>query len=63
MHWLIFILLGKMLSTWAVDNLFIGRTTLNPNSMQDNFENDVQSGSWLFVNDGVVDKYCEKNVR
>ena len=52
-----------MLSTWAVDNLFIGRTTMNPSTMQDDFENDVQSDSWLFVNDGVVGEYCQQNVR
>lgn len=54
---------GRMLSTWAVDNLFIGRTTMNPSTMQDDFENEVQSDSWLFVNDGVVESYCEQNVR
>ena len=52
-----------MLSTWAVDNLFIGRMTVNPSMMQDDFESDVQSDSWLFVNDGVVESYCEQNVR
>ena len=36
---------------------------MNPSTMQDNFENDVQSDSWLFVNDGVVGSYCQQNVR
>ena len=36
---------------------------MNPSSMQDDFENDVQSSSWLFVNDGVVGSYCQQNVR
>ncbi|KAL4226959.1 hypothetical protein ACF0H5_014936 [Mactra antiquata] len=54
---------GKMLSTWAVDNLFIGRMPMNPHMMSDDFNNDIQSDSWLFVNDGEADTYCQRNTR
>ncbi|XP_052214464.1 reelin-like isoform X1 [Dreissena polymorpha] len=54
---------GKMLSTWAVDNLFIGRMVMNPSSMSDNFESGTSDTSWLFVNDGELDSYCEQNTR
>jgi len=54
---------GKMLSTWAVDNLFIGRKFNNPSMMSDNFDDGVQHDSWLFVNDGEVGSYCEQNIR
>ncbi|XP_052779173.1 reelin-like isoform X2 [Mya arenaria] len=54
---------GKMLSTWAVDNLFIGGMVMNPSSLADDFESGVPADSWLFVNDGEVAGYCEQNVR
>jgi len=51
-----------MLSTWAVDNLFIGRMAMNPSMMSDDFEG-VQSDSWLFINDGEVGAFCDHNTR
>ncbi|XP_045165547.2 reelin-like [Mercenaria mercenaria] len=54
---------GTMLSTWAIDNLFIGRMAINPSSMSDDFNNNVQSDSWLFVNEGEKGPYCERNTR
>ncbi|KAL3853203.1 hypothetical protein ACJMK2_016762, partial [Sinanodonta woodiana] len=54
---------GKMLSTWAIDNLFIGRMPMNPSMMEDEFETDKLSDSWLFVNDGEKGSYCESNTR
>ncbi|WAR26097.1 RELN-like protein [Mya arenaria] len=55
--------MGKLLSTWAVDNLFIGGMVMNPSSLADDFESGVPADSWLFVNDGEVAGYCEQNVR
>ncbi|XP_060574508.1 reelin-like isoform X2 [Ruditapes philippinarum] len=54
---------GKMQSTWAIDNLFIGRMTMNPSSMSDDFNTNINSDSWLFVNEGEIGSYCEQNTR
>ncbi|KAJ8301142.1 hypothetical protein KUTeg_020129 [Tegillarca granosa] len=55
---------GASLSTWAVDNLFVGRMAMNPMMMSDSFDEDQPlSDSWLFVNDGKVGSYCQHNTR
>ncbi|XP_021361182.1 reelin-like [Mizuhopecten yessoensis] len=54
---------GKMRSTWAVDNLFIGRMVMNPSSLTDNFDTQPLSDVWLFVNDGEVGSYCQHKTR
>ncbi|VDI77295.1 reelin [Mytilus galloprovincialis] len=54
---------GKMLSAWAVDNLHIGKMPMNPFSLTDNFDGTSLSDEWLFINDGVVDSFCEHKTR
>lgn len=52
-----------MLSAWAVDNLHIGKMPMNPFSLTDNFDGTSLSDEWLFINDGVVDSFCEHKTR
>ena len=52
-----------MQSMWAIDNIFIGRMPINPSTMSDDFNNNVNLDSWLFVNEGEIGSYCELNTR
>lgn len=54
---------GKMRSTWAVDNLFIGRMVMNPSMLTDSFNTQPLSNVWLFINDGEAGSYCQHKTR
>ncbi|KAK3103287.1 hypothetical protein FSP39_018199 [Pinctada imbricata] len=54
---------GKMLSTWAVDNFYIGKMMTNPSMLADDFDTKPLSEAWLFVNDGEIGGFCQHNIR
>lgn len=56
-------LLGDMKSTWSIDNFYIGKMPMNPSSMSEDFDSNTMSDSWLFINDGKLQNYCEHNRR
>lgn len=49
---------GQSTSDWALDNIFIGGSDVNPNEVKDDFAPRDREYAWIETDNAVIGPYC-----
>ena len=54
---------GHMKSVWSLDNVFIGGSVINADSLVAILDSEPNIVDWLFWPGGIISRYCGFNIR